>query len=144
MTTHRNGGAAVVETLAAHGVDTVFGIPGTHNLELYRHLAGAGITPVTPRHEQGAGYAAEAYARVSGRPGVVVTTSGPGLTNAMTAAATAYAESSRCSCSPRASRPGPRDTISAGCTRRRTPPPRWTTSSGGAAACAAPTRPPRP
>jgi thiamine pyrophosphate-dependent acetolactate synthase large subunit-like protein len=91
--TTRNGGAAVVETLAAHGVDTVFGIPGTHNLELYRHLAACGIRPVTPRHEQGAGYAAEGYARVSGRPGVVLTTSGPGLTNAMTAAATAYAES---------------------------------------------------
>jgi thiamine pyrophosphate-dependent acetolactate synthase large subunit-like protein len=89
----RNGGAAVVETLAAHGVDTVFGIPGTHNLELYRHLAACGIRPITPRHEQGAGYAAEGYARVSGRPGVVLTTSGPGLTNAMTAAATAYAES---------------------------------------------------
>ena len=90
---HRNGGAAVVETLAANGVDTIFGIPGTHNLELYRHLADAGIRPITPRHEQGAGYAAEAYARVSGRPGVVITTSGPGMTNAMTAAATAYAES---------------------------------------------------
>ncbi|HLU60555.1 MAG TPA: 5-guanidino-2-oxopentanoate decarboxylase [Pseudonocardia sp.] len=89
----RNGGAAVVETLAAHGVDTVFGVPGTHNLELYRHLGAAGIRAVTPRHEQGAGYAAEGYARVSGRPGVVLTTSGPGLTNAMTAAATAYAES---------------------------------------------------
>jgi acetolactate synthase-1/2/3 large subunit len=93
VTGHRNGGAAVVETLAAHGVDTVFGIPGTHNLELYRHLAPCGIRPVTPRHEQGAGYAAEGYARVTGRPGVVLTTSGPGLTNAMTAAATAYAES---------------------------------------------------
>lgn len=90
---HRNGGAAVVESLAAHGVDTVFGIPGTHNLELYRHLSPAGIRVITPRHEQGAGYAAEAYARVSGRPGVVITTSGPGLTNAMTAAATAYGES---------------------------------------------------
>jgi thiamine pyrophosphate-dependent acetolactate synthase large subunit-like protein len=89
----RNGGAAVVETLAAHGVDTVFGIPGTHNLELYRHLTSCGIRPITPRHEQGAGYAAEGYARTSGRPGVVLTTSGPGLTNAMTAAATAYAES---------------------------------------------------
>jgi thiamine pyrophosphate-dependent acetolactate synthase large subunit-like protein len=89
----RNGGAAVVETLAAHGVDTVFGIPGTHNLELYRHLAGCGIRAVTPRHEQGAGYAAGGYAWVGGRPGVVLTTSGPGLTNAMTAAATAYAES---------------------------------------------------
>ena len=38
MSEHRNGGAAVVETLAAHGVDTIFGIPGTHNLELYRHF----------------------------------------------------------------------------------------------------------
>jgi acetolactate synthase-1/2/3 large subunit len=93
VTEHRNGGAAVVETLAAHGVDTIFGIPGTHNLELYRHFGTNGVRAVTPRHEQGAGYAAEAYARVSGRPGVVVTTSGPGLTNAMTAAATAYAES---------------------------------------------------
>jgi thiamine pyrophosphate-dependent acetolactate synthase large subunit-like protein len=93
MTRYRNGGAAVVESLAAHGVDTIFGIPGTHNLELYRHFGDNGVRAVTPRHEQGAGYAAEAYARVSGRPGVVVTTSGPGLTNAMTAAATAYAES---------------------------------------------------
>jgi thiamine pyrophosphate-dependent acetolactate synthase large subunit-like protein len=93
MTEHRNGGAAVVETLAAHGVDTVFGIPGTHNLELYRHLPRTAIRAITPRHEQGAGYAAEAYARVTGRPGVVVTTSGPGLTNVMTAASTAYAES---------------------------------------------------
>ncbi|WP_197377623.1 thiamine pyrophosphate-binding protein [Mycolicibacterium baixiangningiae] len=90
---HRNGGAAVVDTLAAHGVDTVFGIPGTHNLEIYRHLQAQHLRVVTPRHEQGAGYAAEAYARVSGRLGVVVTTSGPGLTNVMTAAATAYAES---------------------------------------------------
>ena len=93
MTEHRNGGAAVVETLATHGVDTIFGIPGTHNLEIYRHLPRTGIRAITPRHEQGAGYAAEAYARVTGRPGVVVTTSGPGLTNVMTAASTAYAES---------------------------------------------------
>jgi thiamine pyrophosphate-dependent acetolactate synthase large subunit-like protein len=93
VTEHPNGGAAVVETLAAHGVDTVFGIPGTHNLEVYRHLPRTGIRMITPRHEQGAGYAAEAYARVSGRPGVVVTTSGPGLTNVMTAASTEYAES---------------------------------------------------
>ena len=93
MSDHRNGGAAVVESLAVHGVDTVFGIPGTHNLEIFRHLPGNGIRAITPRHEQGAGYAAEAFARVSGRPGVAVTTSGPGLTNVMTAASTAYAES---------------------------------------------------
>lgn len=91
--TIRNGGSAVVETLAANGVDTIFGIPGTHNLELYRGLTAAGIRAITPRHEQGAGYAAEAYTRVSGRPGVVITTSGPGLINALTAAATAYGES---------------------------------------------------
>lgn len=90
---HRNCGAAIVETLAAHGIDTIFGIPGTHNLELYRHFGSQGIRAITPRHEQGAGYAAEAFARTSGRPGVVVTTSGPGLTNVMTAAATGYAES---------------------------------------------------
>jgi len=89
----RNGAAAVVDTMVAHGVDTVFGIPGTSNLELYRHLQRAGLRHVTPRHEQGAGYAADGYARVSGRPAAVLTTSGPGLTNAMTAAATSYADS---------------------------------------------------
>ena len=93
MTGHRNGGAAVVEALAAHGTRTVFGIPGTHNLELYRHLRANGLRHVTPRHEQGAGYAADGHARVTGRAGVVITTTGPGLTNAMTAAATSYADS---------------------------------------------------
>ncbi|GAA1851104.1 5-guanidino-2-oxopentanoate decarboxylase [Brevibacterium marinum] len=89
----RNGARAVVATLAAHGVDTVFGIPGTHNLEFYRHLGEFGIRAITPRHEQGAGYGADGYFLVSGKPGVVITTSGPGLTNVVTAAATAYAES---------------------------------------------------
>ncbi|RBP68116.1 acetolactate synthase-1/2/3 large subunit [Brevibacterium sanguinis] len=89
----RNGGRAVVATLAAHGVDTIFGIPGTHNLEFYRHLPEFGIRAITPRHEQGAGYGADGYHLLSGRPGVVITTSGPGLTNVITAAATAYAES---------------------------------------------------
>lgn len=88
-----SGGHAVVRALEENGVDVVFGIPGTHNLEIYRHLVGAGIRHVLPRHEQGGGYAADAYARVSGRPGVLVTTTGPGLTNAATAAATAYADS---------------------------------------------------
>ena len=93
MTAVRNGGAAVVAALSTEGVEVVFGIPGTHNLEIYRALAGSGIRHITPRHEQGAGYAADGYARVSGRPGVVITTSGPGLTNVTTAAATAYADS---------------------------------------------------
>ncbi|MGN6132097.1 MAG: thiamine pyrophosphate-binding protein [Nocardioidaceae bacterium] len=88
-----SGGAAVVDALAAHGVTDVFGIPGTHNLEIYRHLATSSIRHVVTRHEQGAGYAADGYARVSGRPGVLLTTSGPGITNAITALATAYADS---------------------------------------------------
>ena len=89
----RNGGNAVIATLAANGVDTIFGIPGTHNLEFYRHLPEFGIRAITPRHEQGAGYGADGYFLLSGKPGVVITTSGPGLTNVITAAATAYAES---------------------------------------------------
>lgn len=88
-----SGGHAVVQALQENDVELVFGIPGTHNLEIYRHLHEAPIRHVTPRHEQGGGYAADAYARVSGRPGVVITTTGPGLTNATSAAATAYADS---------------------------------------------------
>ncbi len=76
------GAAAVAATLAGHGVDTVFGIPGTHNLALYEALSARGMRLVTPRHEQGAGYAADGYARISGRPGVVLTTTGPGILNA--------------------------------------------------------------
>ena len=87
------GGAAVVDALAAHGVRDLFGIPGTHNLEIYRYLPDSGIRHVVTRHEQGAGYAADGYARLSGKPGVLVTTSGPGITNAITALATAYADS---------------------------------------------------
>jgi acetolactate synthase-1/2/3 large subunit len=93
MTEQATGGAAVIDALVAHGVTDVFGIPGTHNLELYRYLPGSGIRHVVTRHEQGAGYAADGYARVSGRPGVLITTSGPGITNAITALATAYADS---------------------------------------------------
>ncbi|GAB3181176.1 5-guanidino-2-oxopentanoate decarboxylase [Nesterenkonia halophila] len=89
----RTGGLAVVAALAAHGTDIVFGIPGTHNLEIYRHLTTLDVRVVTPRHEQGAGYAADGHHLVTGRPGVVITTTGPALTNVLTAAATAHAES---------------------------------------------------
>jgi acetolactate synthase-1/2/3 large subunit len=87
------GGAAVIDSLVANGVRHVFGIPGTHNLELYRYLPASGIRHIVTRHEQGAGYAADGYARVSGDPGVLITTSGPGITNAITALATSYADS---------------------------------------------------
>ena len=88
-----SGGELVVRSLAAHGVELVFGIPGTHNLPLYAHLDAYGLRHVSPRHEQGAGHAADGYARVSGRPGVVVTTTGPAAMNAATAAAQAQSDS---------------------------------------------------
>lgn len=86
-------GRAVLETLRDYGVTTIFGIPGTHNLELYRPLADLGIRAVTTRHEQGAGYGADGWAQQTGLPGVVITTSGPGLQNAMSAIGTAFCES---------------------------------------------------
>lgn len=92
-TAKRTTGWLVIETIKNYGVDAVFGIPGTHNLEFYRPLAEFGIRAVTSRHEQGAGYAADGWSLQTGKPGVVITTSGPGLLNALSAAGTAYAES---------------------------------------------------
>jgi acetolactate synthase-1/2/3 large subunit len=91
--TSRTGAAALVASLAAHGVDTVFGIPGTHNLPIYAELAAQRVRHISPRHEQGAGFAADGYARVSGTPGVVVATTGPAILNAATAAAQSYSDS---------------------------------------------------
>lgn len=87
------GGRAVVRALSAHDVDLAFGIPGTHNLEIYAHLEEYGIAHVTPRHEQGAGYAADGYARTTGRPGVAITTTGPALLNIAAAVGQAYSDS---------------------------------------------------
>ncbi len=86
-------GRATLQSIRSYGVDTVFGIPGTHNLELYRPLAELGFRVVTTRHEQGAGYAADGWAQQTGLPGFVITTSGPGLQNAMSAIGTAFCES---------------------------------------------------
>lgn len=86
-------GTWIVQMLAANGLDTVFGIPGVHTVELYRGLAGSGIRHVTPRHEQAAGFMADGYARVTGRPGVCFVITGPGLTNIATAMGQAYGDS---------------------------------------------------
>nr|WP_272212912.1 5-guanidino-2-oxopentanoate decarboxylase [Marinicella sp. W31]MDC2878840.1 5-guanidino-2-oxopentanoate decarboxylase [Marinicella sp. W31] len=86
-------GEALVRLLEAHGVEVVFGIPGVHTAELYRGLAASKIRHVTPRHEQGAGFMADGYARVTGRPGVAFVITGPGLTNTITAMAQARADS---------------------------------------------------
>jgi 5-guanidino-2-oxopentanoate decarboxylase len=87
------GGHAVVAYLRAYGVDTVFGIPGVHTLDLYRGLAEFGIRHIGVRHEQGAGFMADGYARASGKPGVCCLITGPGLMNAATAIGQAYSDS---------------------------------------------------
>jgi len=86
-------GEALIHLLEAHGVDTVFGIPGVHTIELYRGLAASRIRHITPRHEQGAAFMADGYARASGKLGVAFVITGPGLTNAITAMAQARADS---------------------------------------------------
>ncbi len=86
-------GEFLVKQLEAWGVETVFGIPGVHTVELYRGLPGSRIRHVTPRHEQGAGFMADGYARVTGKPGVCFIITGPGMTNILTAMAQAYADS---------------------------------------------------
>src|SRR4029077_10355689 len=86
-------GRYVVETLVANGIDTVFGIPGVHNLELYRGLEFARLRHVLARHEQNAGFAADGYARASSRPAAAFVISGPGVTNILTAVAQANSDS---------------------------------------------------
>ena len=87
------GGEVVVAAMSAHDVQLVFGIPGTHNLTVFDALVRYGIRTVATTHEQGSGYAADGYARTSGRPGVAVVTSGPAVYNAATAIAQAYSDS---------------------------------------------------
>jgi 5-guanidino-2-oxopentanoate decarboxylase len=86
-------GRYIVALLAANGIDTVFGIPGVHNLELYRGIAATGLRHILVRHEQNAGFAADGFARLSGRPAAAFVISGPGLTNILTAAAQAKTDS---------------------------------------------------
>ncbi|MBI4933024.1 MAG: 5-guanidino-2-oxopentanoate decarboxylase [Actinobacteria bacterium] len=87
-------GEAVIDLLVReYGVDTVFGIPGVHNIELYRGLHRSGVRAVSPRHEQGAGFMADGWSVVTGRPGVCTLISGPGLTNALTPMAQAFHDS---------------------------------------------------
>ena len=87
-------GEAIIDLLAReYGVDVVFGIPGVHNIELYRGLHRSGVRAISPRHEQGAGFMADGWSIVTGRPGVCVLISGPGVTNALTPIAQAYHDS---------------------------------------------------
>lgn len=87
------GGAHLARALKAEGITRVFGIPGTHNLEIFAQLSAAGIDIVSPRHEQGAGYMADGAARVTGEVQVIVTTTGPAALNALTALLQSFTDS---------------------------------------------------
>jgi acetolactate synthase-1/2/3 large subunit len=87
------GAQALVKSLEANGVEVVFGLPGGAILPVYDPLIESSIRHILVRHEQGAGHMAEGYAHVTGRPGVVMVTSGPGATNVVTALADAYMDS---------------------------------------------------
>jgi len=93
-----SGARILVEALKREGVKVIFGIPGLYNMpfydELYYEIQNQEIRHVLMRHEQGATHAADGFARVSGFPGVVTATSGPGATNLVTGMITAYWDSS--------------------------------------------------
>ncbi len=93
MSNQKTGAQILVEGLIREGVEVVFGIPGGAVLPLYDALYDAPIRHILCRHEQGAAHAADAYARVTGRVGVCIVTSGPGATNAVTGIANAYMDS---------------------------------------------------
>ncbi|MEH6586505.1 MAG: 5-guanidino-2-oxopentanoate decarboxylase [Halioglobus sp.] len=86
-------GEVLVQILEAYGIEVAFGIPGTHTIELYRGLPTTGIRHVTPRHEQGGGFMADGYARVTGKPAACFTVSGPGALNIATAMGQALQDS---------------------------------------------------
>ena len=92
-TEHPNVASALIDLLADYGIEQVFGIPGVHTLEFYRRLSSGPIKHIVTRHEQGAAFMADGYARVSGKPGVALVISGPGVTNTATALGQAYADS---------------------------------------------------
>ena len=89
-----NAADAAIAALEANSVDTIFGIPGVHTLALYDALHDSTIRHVLGRHEQGVGFMADSYARASGKPGVALVITGPGVTNVATAVGQAYTDSS--------------------------------------------------
>jgi acetolactate synthase-1/2/3 large subunit len=90
-----SGAQAVLDSLIAEGVDIVFGYPGGAIMPIYDQLHDyhERITHILTRHEQGAAHAAQAYAMVSGKPGICLATSGPGATNLITGIANAFLDS---------------------------------------------------
>nr|WP_306303950.1 biosynthetic-type acetolactate synthase large subunit [Desulfosarcina cetonica] len=87
------GAQILMEVLKEEGVDSIFGFPGGATIDIHDNVVKTGIRHYLVRHEQGAVHAADGYARVSGKVGVCIVTSGPGATNAVTGIATAYMDS---------------------------------------------------
>src|SRR5438128_4707339 len=87
------GSEILVACLEREGVDTIFAYPGGASMEIHQALTRSKIRTVLPRHEQGGAFAAEGYARATGRAGVCMATSGPGATNLVTGIADAYMDS---------------------------------------------------
>ena len=87
------GAQALIKSLEAQGVEVIFGLPGGAILPVYDPIIDSPIRHILVRHEQGAGHAAEGYAHVTGRPGVLMVTSGPAATNVVTPLADAYMDS---------------------------------------------------
>ncbi len=88
-----SGAQILMAVLKEEGVDAIFGFPGGATIDIHDHLEKTDIRHYLVRHEQGAVHAADGYARVSGKVGVCLVTSGPGATNAVTGVATAYMDS---------------------------------------------------
>jgi len=87
------GAQALIKSLEKEGVEVIFGLPGGAILPVYDPIIDSHIRHILVRHEQGAGHAGEGYAHVTGKPGVVMVTSGPAATNVVTALADAYMDS---------------------------------------------------
>jgi thiamine pyrophosphate-dependent acetolactate synthase large subunit-like protein len=94
MTESPSGAEIAIAALESHGVEVVFGIPGVHTLALYDAIRASGLRHVLSRHEQGVGFMADGYARATGKPGVAVVITGPGVTNIATPIGEAYTDSS--------------------------------------------------
>src|SRR6202142_3540845 len=88
-----NGAQALIKCLENFGVEYIFGLSGGAAIPIFDALVGSKIKLILTRHEQGATHMADGYARVTGRPGVVLVTSGPGATNTITGILTAMMDS---------------------------------------------------
>src|SRR6056297_2417260 len=92
-TTRKTGAQVIVDMIAHHEVEYIFGYPGGNAIPVFDALVDSPIKLILTRHEQGATHMADGFARATGKPGVVLVTSGPGATNTITGIMTAHMDS---------------------------------------------------